>query len=408
LEHPLTDSFSRAPDNSGDGVVELRTAHRAYFPALDGLRALAFLMVFAQHYLDLPWGWAGVDIFFVLSGFLITGILYDSRDQTHRVSNFYIRRTLRIFPLYYGLMFLLLLSYPLFRWQWTWAWLVWPAYVGNFARGIHPFTWGSALEMLADFQPTSGTVPGVKLFFGHFWSLCVEEQFYLIWPWIVFRVRDRRKLIFICLACVVICPLMRVAGHHLLPQYMLDQEVLYRWTPFRVDALLLGGLVALIRRGPSSRRMLSVARALLPVLLSVLVVYVVCANWNGRQDLPTWAHTWGIVFIDWLSACLILTALEPNSICFRIFNHRALRWIGRISYGAYVYHDIFHLQIMTVVSTFTKQVGLVTAVVALAFTLLVAWASFRWFETPFIRLKDRWTSPAPAARFQISMSTGRK
>jgi peptidoglycan/LPS O-acetylase OafA/YrhL len=98
-------------------------------------------MVFAQHYLNLPWGWAGVDVFFVLSGFLITGILYDSRDQPNRVSNFYIRRTLRIFPLYYGLMVLLVISYPLFRWQWNWTWLVWPAYLGNFARGIHPFVY---------------------------------------------------------------------------------------------------------------------------------------------------------------------------------------------------------------------------------------------------------------------------
>ena len=264
-------------------MVESGIANRAYFPALDGVRALAFLMVFAQHYLGMPWGWAGVDVFFVLSGFLITGILYDSRDQPHRVRNFYIRRTLRIFPLYYGLMALLLLSYPLFRWQWTWAWLVWPAYVGNFARGIHPYVYGSPLEMLADFQPLSGTIRGFRLYLGHFWSLCVEEQFYLFWPWIVFWVRDRRKLIFICLACVVICPLMRVAGEQQLPQYMLDQEVLYRWTPFRIDALLLGGLVALVRRGPLSQRMASAARALLPVLLSILVIYRAYAMWSGQD-----------------------------------------------------------------------------------------------------------------------------
>jgi peptidoglycan/LPS O-acetylase OafA/YrhL len=396
LEHPLIDSFSRAPENSGGGVVESRTAKRAYFPALDGVRAVAFLMVFAEHYLDMPWGWAGVDIFFVLSGFLITGILYDSRDQAHRVSNFYIRRTLRIFPLYYGLMLLLLVSYPLMRWQWNGTWLVWPAYVGNFARGIHPFTPGSPLQMLADFQPLSRPVRGFQLYLGHFWSLCVEEQFYLIWPWIVFRVRDRRKLIFICVMCVVICPLMRVAGEHLLPQYMLDQEVLYRWTPFRIDALLLGGLVALVRRGPLSQRMARAARVLFPVLLSIVVIYRAYAMWSGQDDPPTWASTWGIVFIDWSAACLIVMALEPKSFVFSIFNLRGLRWIGRISYGAYVYHDIFHLEITNVVGAFT-QITYVTAAVALAFTLLISWVSFRWFETPFIRLKERWTMPAPAA-----------
>jgi len=73
--------------------------NRAFYPALDGLRAIAFLMVFFQHYYSIPWGWTGVNIFFVLSGFLITGILFDSRNDAHRARNFYIRRTLRIFPL---------------------------------------------------------------------------------------------------------------------------------------------------------------------------------------------------------------------------------------------------------------------------------------------------------------------
>jgi peptidoglycan/LPS O-acetylase OafA/YrhL len=392
--------LTHAPENSADPIVESRPAKRTYFPALDGVRALAFLMVFAQHYLNLPWGWAGVDIFFVLSGFLITGILYDSRDQPHRVGNFYIRRTLRIFPLYYGLMLLLVVSYPLMRWQWSWAWLVWPAYVGNFARGIHPFTLGSPLQMLADFQPLSGTIHSFQLYLGHFWSLCVEEQFYLIWPWIVFRIRDRRKLIFICVAFVVICPLMRMAGEHLLPQYMLEQEVLYRWTPFRIDALLLGGLIALIRRGPSAERLLKSARIGFSIMVPFVAMYAVYFLLHLHRGLssPVWVFTWGIVFVDWFAACLIVIALDPKSFVFRIFNHRALRWIGRISYGAYVYHDIFHPQIETVMEKLLphhQKFG--TAAVALVLTLLVAWASFRWFETPFIRLKERWTSPAPAA-----------
>ena len=112
--------------------------NRAFYPALDGLRAVAFLMVLLEHYNQFPWGWAGVDLFFVLSGFLITGILFDSQNDTYRVRNFYVRRTLRIFPLYYGILLLILFLWPLVHWQLSWAWMVWPAYLGNFARFLHP------------------------------------------------------------------------------------------------------------------------------------------------------------------------------------------------------------------------------------------------------------------------------
>jgi peptidoglycan/LPS O-acetylase OafA/YrhL len=121
--------------------------NRAFYPALDGLRAIAFLMVFFQHYTSVAWGWTGVNIFFVLSGFLITGILFDSRDDPHRARTFYIRRTLRIFPLYYGIFLVLFLATPILHWHWSWAWIAWPLYLGNFLRFIsHSFTvFGSPL-----------------------------------------------------------------------------------------------------------------------------------------------------------------------------------------------------------------------------------------------------------------------
>jgi peptidoglycan/LPS O-acetylase OafA/YrhL len=277
-------------------------ASQTYFPTLDGLRAVAFLMVFTFHYLQLPWGWAGVDIFFVLSGFLITGILFDSRDEPHRIRNFYVRRTLRIFPLYYGVILLLVLLYPIFHWEWNWHWLAWPLYVGNFLRGHRPFLVRSPLEMLADFQPLSRTFPSVQPYLGHFWSLCVEEQFYLVWPCVVFLVRDRRKLLTLCLACVVVCPLARTLGSHTLPQFMLDQEVLYRWTPFRIDALLLGGALALTRRGPSPWRLLVLARIGFAALTGAALLWLASNPYARHGGLgyvyPAWKMTWGLSFID--------------------------------------------------------------------------------------------------------------
>jgi len=155
-----------------DRLVPPKTENGLFYPALDGLRAIAFLMVFMQHYFKMPWGWTGVDLFFVLSGFLITGILFDSRNDPYRARNFYIRRTLRIFPLYYGIMLLLLFLEPIVRWDWSWRWLVWPAYVGNFARFVHPYLLDSPLQRLADFQPSPTRFhTHLRPLLGHFWSL---------------------------------------------------------------------------------------------------------------------------------------------------------------------------------------------------------------------------------------------
>jgi peptidoglycan/LPS O-acetylase OafA/YrhL len=336
-----------------------------------------------------------VDVFFVLSGFLITGILFDTRDQQHRARNFYIRRTLRIFPLYYGLMLLLVVAYPVMHWRWSWAFLVWPAYLGNFCRGLHAYAYRSPLEMLADFQLVSATHP-VTLYLGHFWSLCVEEQFYLIWPWVVFWVRDRKKLLYICVASIVACLGMRVIGNHMFPKFMLDQEVLFRWTPFRVDALLIGGFIALMRRGPSSRQLLVCARIGFGVLFSVLMLWFVFNPYTRHGPTgyayPVWSFTWGLTFIDMFSACLIVMALERNSVTSRILGARPLRWIGKISYGAYVFHDILHEEFGRVIqSLHVRHATPLTAALALAFTLFAAWASFSLFEMRFIRLKDQLT-----------------
>jgi peptidoglycan/LPS O-acetylase OafA/YrhL len=385
------------------------SGRRTYFPALDGLRSVAFLMVFAFHYLQLPWGWAGVDFFFVLSGFLITGILFDTRDHPHRVRNFYIRRTLRIFPLYYGVILLLVLLWPIFHWEWNWHWLLWPAYLGNYIRGYRPFAVRSPLEMLADFQPLSRTYPTIQPYLGHFWSLCVEEQFYLVWPWVIFWLRDRRKLMVVCVACVAICPLARVLCAHTLPRFMLDQEVLYRWTPFRIDALLLGGLIALVRRGPSPRALAVIARVGFVTLAGVLFLWLAlhpAARHGGLGYVyPSWELTWGLGYIDLFAGCVLVMALDAGSIVFRLLSLRPLRWLGRISYGAYVFHDLLNIEILDLVKRHTGHYRLPSTVLALAITLLLAWASFRWFETPFLRLRDRVAQPPASAEVELPHSS---
>jgi peptidoglycan/LPS O-acetylase OafA/YrhL len=378
-----------------------RPENRAFFPALDGLRAVAFLMVFFHHYRSVPWGWTGVDLFFVLSGFLITGILFDTRDTPHGARNFYIRRTLRIFPLYYGIMLALLISAPLLHWQGSWPWLVWPAYLGNLARFVHPYADGSPLQRLADFQllVRLGRF-SCMLFLGHFWSLCVEEQFYLIWPWIVFFVRDRGKLLWISTSTVPVCLAMRLAGQHLLPGWMLQNEILYRTIPFRFDALLLGGSLALWIRGPHAAVLLRVARAAFPIALCAALLCAIVIPGahvlHSPYPYPDWKLTWGLTAVDLLAALALLAAIQPASLVYRALSLKPLRWLGRISYGAYVLHDIPHSIYARIGTHLLPAHGAdVTAFIALVSTVALAWLSFRFFETPFLNLKERWTRQAP-------------
>ena len=387
--------------------------NHAFFPALDGLRAIAFMMVFLVHYYAFPWGWAGVNTFFVLSGFLITGILFDSRDAPQRARTFYIRRSLRIFPLYYGIFFLLLVLNPLMHWKWSVAWIAWPLYLGNFLRYLSPASAldGSSQQLAADAQLHTPRHPAQTIYMGHFWSLCVEEQFYLLWPWVVFGVRSRRALLWICSVVVILAPLLRLLLRHVAPTWMLQQGLLDRVTPLQLDSLLLGGLIALLWRGEHRDLLLKLGHIVAWIMLIVAVLYCACTfhihepNWRNHFRYPDWSLVWGLTFINVLSASLILAVLRPDGVLYRIFCLRPLRWAGRISYGAYVIHDMIHslceTYIVRLINLIAPWIGgrsglllekyreSIFPLVALAATLFLAWLSFRYFESWFLQLKNR-------------------
>jgi peptidoglycan/LPS O-acetylase OafA/YrhL len=377
------------------GFVQNAPRHgQTYFASLDGLRAVSFLGVFFWHYLELPYGWAGVDVFFVLSGFLITGILCDTRDNTHRVRNFYIRRTLRIFPLYYGVFLAILLLTPLLHWAWTWQWIAWPLYLGNFLRFLYPHLNNHFVSAFADAHLTSLKYRGLDFRLGHFWTLCVEEQFYLLWPWIVFTVRDRRKLIAICVACIVLVPLARVFAMAHLPEALIDGGVVLHSTPFRFDTLLVGALIALIYRSVHRERMQRAAQAILVfALLSALFAGLYWFHFRTSNVNLVVRHTWLFSVIALFAGALMLRTMIPGTIPYRIFNLRWLRLIGTVSYGAYVFHDIPHDQYYRLVGHFFHHGAReITAVFGVVMTLALAFFSYHFFESPILRLKERFTS----------------
>jgi peptidoglycan/LPS O-acetylase OafA/YrhL len=383
--------------------------NKRFYPALDGLRAVAVLMVFYQHYLSPPdirpafnWGWTGVDIFFVLSGFLITGILYDTRNTLHRFRNFYVRRTLRIFPLYYGVLLIGLFLTPIFHWIWHPAWILWPLYLGNYGRFIWLDDWMQGTGVLDHLRSSLPFYQPFFLFFGHFWSLCVEEQFYLVWPLAVFLIKDRVRLRDLCIAVCILCLAARVACVWLLPQDYIDAEFLYRFTPLRADALLLGGALALMLRGPEAARLKQLLRPALSLFVAGFILFEILYRHAARHFYYPVAgapvlDTLGYSLIDLFAGIIILLALNPGGIFYRVLTVKPLRRLGQMSYGFYVFHEIPHIAYFFLVDRYCSHIArpnhlTLTAMVAFAGTLLLSYLSFRFYEAPFLRLKDRFTA----------------
>ena len=227
---------------------------RTRFPALDGVRAFAVTMVFLNHFGGGAHGgrvlravneirgrgWVGVDLFFVLSGFLITGILFDTRQDSRFFTRFFARRSVRIFPIFYLVVAVLLALTPIFHYVWRPAQLFFLVYLGNI-----PANWDFSL-----YDVMSANHPMARVTIGHFWSLCVEEQFYLVWPAVVWLVRDRVKLLWTaCGICLLTFGSRAWIVTHV-SQYRAEQ-LIFRALPFRIDTLLIGGIMALLLRGPA-------------------------------------------------------------------------------------------------------------------------------------------------------------
>jgi peptidoglycan/LPS O-acetylase OafA/YrhL len=412
VKKPVQPSVSPVAGNT----ERTKPENRAFYPALDGLRALAFLLVFLHHYSGFPWGWAGVNIFFVLSGFLITGILYDTRDDSHPARNFYIRRALRIFPLYYGIVLTVLIFSPIAHWNLSGYWMAWPLYVANFLPFIPVnIVSGKGLQFAAYawLKPANSHI---TFYFGHFWSLCVEEQFYFIWPWIVFSLRSRRALIWLCAVIVTAVPFLRFLCQATAPPWMVRADLLNRATPFQVDSLLLGGLIALLLRGSNRQQLFrfgTIAFACISALVLPYFVWCIVTgfpDWSSGYVLPNWKFTWGTTLINLFSAGLVLSCVDTSSAIHRLLCYKQLRFLGRISYGAYVFHDIFRDFYSAMIMNIASRVELVanhnvffTSALALICTIFMSWLSFECFESMFLNLKERWTvQQNPSVLQQVS------
>jgi len=367
-----------------------------FYPSLDGLRAIAFFMVFLVHYAPMlsnapiwRWGWVGVDLFFVLSGFLITGILFDSLQRNDYFRTFYKRRSLRIFPLFYGFWIALLLCTPLLHFQWNRYILTLPLYIGNFfyAGGMlnqHAATSDIIFPSLIH----HGQLMAINL--SALWSLCVEEQFYLVWPLIIFLVRSRRALLGICVTTMAVVLLGRVLYVHL---HTGDPGLIYFNTFARTDTLMMGAALALWLRGPVPSLAILRRAAWIILLAGPLLLFAVTSLDRQHVFLPNsdpFIATFGYTIIAITSAAALLLAIDNASPLARVLHLAPLRFLGRLSYGLYFFHLLPSALVITHIRTFqSHHMGFLTLLAPFCFALTAAWLSFRFLESPFLRLKSR-------------------
>lgn len=358
---------------------------RDHLPGLDGIRAVAVSAVLIQHFtprtgrLDqsMQWGRLGVIMFFVLSGFLITGILLGYRDHSATGSTakstyfrvFYARRALRIFPIYYlTVLVLTIAGYRPVRDHILWL----LSYTANISIGFFGASYQNA---------------------SHFWSLCVEEQFYLIWPALILFTPKR-----LLHAVIVLTILGGVAYRSFATLSGLPWTATDYMLPGCLDSLGLGALLALYRHDPAhygTFRSVLVRIGLflgLPLLIALQVVWSNPGS-DGRM-IPFY-----VTFVD-LAASAVFVALvdtaghNARSVVARGLSWSPLRYIGKISYGIYLYHFLLNRFMPPLLNWLRLPVpkpGLAMFFLYSATTIAVAMASWHFIERPFNQLKSRFT-----------------
>jgi peptidoglycan/LPS O-acetylase OafA/YrhL len=376
--------------------------------SLDGARGLAILIVLIHNASFIQaesnaWilklvgsataaGWTGVQLFFVLSGLLITGILLEAVGSRDYFRRFYVRRTLRIFPLYYAVLAGAFLVIPLLfgpsRWSeaarqnqgWFWT------YTAN---------WG---------DPLGHGVKGLS----HFWSLAVEEQFYLIWPLLVVALPPKR-LLYVCAGVLVLSPFIRL----LLYVGGLPSLAISEFTICRLDALAAGAMLAILLRESTGPRWLAHWHRRIGWASAIAIVCLVAFRRSFHEG-DIWIQVLGQTPVIALSGWLLVGSVTGSSRTAHrigaVLSTRWLRFLGKYSYAIYVFHWPIHVMLSPRVGDLVNtggpgqrlvRLGLYVAGIAVL-SVVAALLSWRVLEAPLLRLKDR-IAPRPVVGARVAV-----
>lgn len=361
--------------------VKALVSRRFYQPELDGLRFFAFLGVFVCHtlpfeasfyhglHLPMPWLWggivkagaAGVDLFFALSAFLITSLLLREREETGDIAlkSFYIRRILRIWPLYFLVIGIgIVLSHTMVNQKLPWYYVAgYLLFVGNWVHAVFG-------------RPESIVFP--------LWTVSIEEQFYLIWPLLVKKL-ERRGLIISAIVMFLLATAFRIgfvlAG--------VSGGYIYYGSTARCDSMALGILIALF--ADQLPKLTTTARLLL--VSGGIVGWIVSSAWLTDQPGPiSMREVPGRLIISLAAGAMLYGCLYTRS---KLFTGAWIVQLGKVSYGLYLLHLVGLLLAKSILHPVSGTALLASKAVGFVLTLILAFASYRWVESPFLRLKDR-------------------
>ncbi|HXD76269.1 MAG TPA: acyltransferase [Puia sp.] len=380
---------------------------KGYIRSLDGLRAVAILLVMSFHYDLDTFGWAGVQLFFVLSGFLITRILWKEKFKVEplwpKFRNFWIRRTLRIFPLYYGFLLFLGATYLVFHF---------PYYYKTFIPFLATYTVNYTRLM-----------PGwlVNPLFTHLWSLSIEEQFYLFFPFFIFLCSPR-TIRTVMWSIIFLAPLVRYGlGIYYLahaPDMHVAGDAVYWNTLSHLDAFCMGGVIPVMSLHHRLRKpiryftvafMLAMAAGVFNFLLMDSGHWYITDLGYSQAEMRHAQHVWSYSLLNFLFASAILVLISERrrqrfSLVRRLLETRWMVEIGKVSYGMYVFHWAIMTYLMDrylpLEGKFIRMVSFLPYVVLV---YLFAKLSYVLYESYFIRLKEK---KAPAKVAYSESATG--
>lgn len=362
-------------------------------PQLDGLRGVAIALVVIFHYVNFAvdsgaprilsflvrptnLGWSGVDLFFVLSGFLIGGILLDARESPNYFRVFYRRRVCRIFPVYFAFLAAIFIVAHFAR----------PPLEDKFMPAI---PWAALATFCQNFWMAIHNKFGAVVL-APTWSLAVEEQFYLTLPAVIYFVRHSR-LIWVLTGGIVLAPLIRLAMFLTSPRLSAGIYVLL---PCRMDTLLFGVTAAYLMRRPGAWEFARTHRRQLWTLTELLTIVCVLFFYKASAiDPPTMLI--GYDCIGLLYACILALSLVDDGLA-GVLQAKWLMALGAISYCVYLIHPIVFEMVFAPLKD-QRNGGAIAAILALVLTIVIAKSSWNYFEKPLVGFGHRERYEAPAS-----------